>query len=431
MSELKQWSYTASHRVMVGLAQELKVQPGAHYRPTGYNSARVLSLRLVGVNPHYLPKIRTMQAELTMWAGLSDRTPVRIGQDGQAVIVEIPKPKPYWKQVTIEQLESCHYIRRGPVATIGLGLQDEPRRVNFSDPAMAHVFITGQTRSGKTNTQKLIGWNLAHNTTPIDSKLIIFDVAKKGYKWADFSNVAHLAHPVITDVAEADRVLCWLTQEIERRAMEHRIAPRFYILIDELKALADDSKVASDYLSRIASVGGEFGLHLVLSTQYPQIQMLGSAELKRNVTTRLCGRVDDASAAANALGMADSGAETLQGYGDFLLKDFHGLSRLTVAHLQEKHVSELPRAEITPLDLPDLDAVNNGPRLAKEPDPLTPEQVALALFNPMGINRLAGELSIGSTKARRVKEFADGIRAWAISNGYTIPYQQERRNLRP
>lgn len=418
MSELTKWSYQSSQRVMIGLAQELQIAPGTNYRPMGYNSARVLSLRLIALNPHYLPKIKTMQAQLTMWAGLPDKTPVRIGQDGQAVIIEIPKPAPYWKQVTIEQLAERHFIRRGPVATIGLGLQDEPRRINFQEPAMAHLFITGQTRSGKTNAQKLIGWNLAHNTEPAAARLIIFDVAKRGYKWADFGNVAHLAHPVITDVAEADRVLCWLTQEIERRALDRRIEPRLFILIDELKALIDDSKVASDYLSRIASVGGEFGLHLILSTQYPQIQMLGSAELKRNVTTRLCGRVDDSQAAANALGLADSGAETLQGYGDFLLKDSNGLSRLTVAHLLESHVAELARGEVTRLDLPNLDDVNNGPRFSKEPDPLEPEQVALALFKPMGINRLAGELSIGSTKARRVKEFADRIRAWAISNGY-------------
>lgn len=194
--------------------------------------------------------------------------------------------------------------------------------------------------------------------------------------------------------------------------------PLLFILIDELKALADDSKVASDYLSRIASVGGEFGLHLVLSTQYPQIGMLGSAELKRNVTTRLCGRVDDASAAANALGMADSGAETLQGYGDFLLKDFHGLSRLTVAHLQERHVSELPRAEIAPLDLPHLDDVNNGPRPGRPADDFTGDQIGFALFKNPSINAPQKELSIGGSKATRLRELAEQVRGWAKDNGY-------------
>jgi DNA segregation ATPase FtsK/SpoIIIE-like protein len=418
MSDLKTFCDVTSNRIAMGLAQELDVYPGRHYRGEGYSASRVLSLRLVGINPAYLPKVKKLQGQLSYWAGLSDEYRVRIGHDAHAVIIEVPKPKTFWKQVTIEQLEAGHLIRRGAIATLGLGLQDEPKRVNFTQAAMAHLFITGATRSGKTNTEKLIGWNLARNTSPADAQFLIFDVAKKGYKWSDFDNLAHLAHPVIKDITEADRVLSWLTLEIDRRATQRRITPRLFVFIDELKALNDDSQVASDYLSRVASVGGEFGLHLILSTQYPQIKMLGSAELKRNVTTRLCGKVDDATAAANALGIPDSGAETLGGYGDFLLKDFDGLSRLTVAHIQAKHIDQLERAEIMPLDLPDSDTANSGPKPSRQPDELEPEHVALALFEPMGINKLAGRLSIGSTKARRVKEFADAIRQWAFDNGH-------------
>lgn len=418
MNRLREWSYQSSQRVMAGLYQELGIQPNFHYQPSGYNASRVLSLRLVGVNPAYLPKIKGLQNQLAFWAGLSDEYQVRVGHDAHSIIVEIPKPKSHWKQVTVDDLELRRFIRRGPVATLGLGLQDNPKRINFQEVAMAHVLISGQTRSGKTNSQKLIAWNLAHNTTPDDSKLLIFDVAKRGFKWSDFENVAHLLHPLVTEINEADRVLAWLNLEIDKRGLERYTTPKIFVLVDELKALTDDSKVATDYLSRIASVGGEFGVHLVLATQYPQIKMLGSAELKRNVTTRLCGKVDDSQAAVNALGVADSGAETLGGYGDFLLKDFSGLSRLTVAHLEEKHVIELPRSDVQPLDLPDDDKVYDGPKFAKEAEPIEPEQVALALYKPMGINKLASELSVGSTKAKRVKEFADKIRAWAIANGY-------------
>lgn len=428
MSDLKTFCYQSSNRVLAGLAQELRIMPKVHYQPTGFNASRVLSLRLVGINPAYLPKIKGMQSQLTFWAGLRDEYQVRVGHDGHAVIVEIPKPKTFWKQVTIDDLESRRFIKRGPVATIGLGLQDNPKRINFQEASMAHVLISGQTRSGKTNSQRLIAWNIAHNTAPNDSRLIIFDVVKKGYKWADFGSVAHLAHPIVTEVNEANRVLCWFTQEIERRATGHYTTPKIFALIDELKALTDDSNVAANYLSRIASVGGEFGLHLILATQYPQIKMLaGSAELKRNVTTRLCGKVDDSQAAVNALGIADSGAESLQGYGDFLLKDFSGLSRLTVAHLQPKHVESLPHAEIQPLELPDDDMVNDGPKSSREPDDLEPEQIALALFQPMGINKLQKELGVGGNKATRIKNFADKIRQWAINNGYNaIPFHSNQ-----
>ena len=420
--ELKQFCYHTSQRVMMGLGQELKIHPNVHYRPAGYNTARVLSLRLVGVNPHYLAKISGMRNELTMWAGLNDKNRVRIGWDGQGIIVEIPKPPRFWQKVTIEQLESRRYLRRGMVATLGLGLQDEPRRINFQEATTAHVLISGLTRSGKTNTQRLIAWNLARNCSPEAVKLLIFDVAKKGHRWSDFNNVAHLAHPLITDVTEADGVLSWLIREIEQRGDQRRDTPRIFIVIDELKALIDDSPLAADYLGRLAAIGAEFGLHMVLATQYPQIKMLGNAELKRNLSTRLCGKVDSADAAANALGLPDTGAESLQGYGDFLLRDFSGLFRLTVAKLDAKHMGQLLRAQVTPLDLPaDSQAyreLGEKPQPRNKPEPLEPEQVALALFEPMGINRLAKRLGIGSTKASRVKKFAEDIRYWALSHGF-------------
>ena len=411
--------YIASYRIMTALQQELGLSPGVHYHPAGYNAARVMVLRLAGINPHYLPTITNLRDQLTMWAGLDDKSKIRIGWSGATILFEIPKPPPYWKQVTIETLEQRRMIRRGPVATLGLGLQDDPKRINFKEAALAHVFITGQTRSGKTNTQRLIGWNLVHNTTPDEAQLLILDVAKRGYKWRDFNYVSHLLHPVATNIPEADQILAWLSAEIDRRAEHDYTKPKLFCLIDELKALTDDSPLANSYLARIASIGGEFGLHLILATQYPQVKMLGSAELKRNITTRLCGKVDDATAAANALGLTGSGAEALQGYGDFLLKDFTGLSRLTVAKLEAHHVDQLPRGEARQLALPDPETIANGPKLLmRQPDPLEPEQVALALFEPMGNTRLGKQLGIGSGKANRVNHFARSMRSWALANGY-------------
>ena len=419
---VKQFCAQSSIRVMQGIHQEIGIAPSlGDYIPTGYASARVMTLKLVGVNPHYLTQIRGMQDQLTMWAGLDNKSRVRIGWQGTNILIEIPKPPQYWKQITIETMQDRRMIKRGAVATIGLGLQDEPKRINFNEAAMAHVFITGQTRSGKTNAQRLIGWNLCRNTTPDDTKLIIFDVAKRGYKWRDFGNVVNLAHPVVTDVAEAEAVLTWLVSEIDRRSVQGYITPRLFVLIDELKALTDDSDICRDKIARIASVGGEFGLHLILATQYPQVKMLGSAELKRNITTRLCGKVDDANAAANALGIADSGANLLQGYGDFLLKDFDSLSRLTVAKIEPSHVDGLERSETKRLPIQSVttDAINRPvPKSlshpSQQPQPFTPEEVAIALYNwgdgPIGVQKLRRLIGGGNLKrVERLRRHAGTI----------------------
>lgn len=423
---VKEFCYTAGYRIMAGLRQELGLRPGVNYHPSGHNAARVMSLKLAGVNPHYLPAIVGMRDQLTMWAGLDDKAKIRIGWLGTNILVEIPKPPEFWRAVTIETLARRRMIRRGPVVTLGLGLQDDPKRINFKEAAIAHVLISGQTRSGKTNAQKLMAWNIVHNTDPTESQLLIFDAAKRGFKWRDFENVDHLGHPLITDVPDAERALAWLVTEIERRAEGGYTAPRLFCVIDELKALTDDSRQAGQYLARIASVGGEFGLHLILATQYPQVKLLGGrAELKRNVTTRLCGRVDDATAAVNALGVAGSGAETLQGYGDFLLKDFDGLSRLTVAKIESRHVDSLPRGHGHRLNIPATDPLAGQlPQRARrqQPDCLTPAEIAPVLFQwggrPTGINKIQAQAGgVGSKKASRIQTFVKQLIALAHEQG--------------
>ena len=443
---LKAFCYNSSQRVMSGLWQEVGIAPNRDYRPDGYNSARVMTLRLTGINPHHLPKIRGMRDQLTMWAGLDDKSTIRIGHSGHAILVEIPKPRQYWAEITIEKMQARHMLKRGNIATLGMGLQDEPMRLNFNEAAMAHVLITGQTRSGKTNTQRLIAWNIAHNTTPQDAQLIIFDVAKRGYNWQDFGSVANLAHPVITTVPESDAVLGWATAEIERRASQRQITPRLFLMVDELKALVDDSQNAAASLARIAAVGGEFGMHLILATQYPQVKMLGgNAELKRNITTRLCGKVDDANAAANALGLPDTGAETLQGYGDFLLKDFDGIARMTVAKVDDFHIGGLDRGEIPRLPIqatPTTRAV-----AIQQPKPGTDREVGVILANwgpyRIGIGKIRNLVrehcgySISDDRARRLQmqcgrilyyaqKFAD---AGCIDDKGLMTHQQWRTRL--
>ena len=392
---VKDFCYTTAGQIMTGLKQEANLDPYTDYQPKAYNSARVMSLYLSGINPHHLSAIMGLRDQLTMWAGLDDKSKIRIGWVGTTILLEVPKPKQYWKEVTVEILEQRHMIRRGAVATLGLGPQDEPKRIDFKQAAMAHIFITGQTRSGKTNAQKLIGWNLARNNSPDEARLLIFDVAKRGYKWHDFNNIVHLAHPVITKIDEAEQVLAWLAAEIDRRADRRYTTPRIFCLIDELKALTDDSKMATATLPRIASIGGEFGLHLILATQYPQVKMLGSAELKRNVTTRLCGKVDDAQAATNSLGIKGSGAETLGGYGDFLLKDLDGLNRLTIAKIEDTHINQLERGEVTRLALPksNADTIYNDPPATTQRKPMQPEEAARLLIewpatHVMGLNKI-------------------------------------------
>ena len=86
-------------------------------------------------------------------------------------------------------------------------------------------------------------------------------------------------------------------------------------------------------------------------------------------------------------------------------------------------VTEVPRLDFGDLDPARVLEVTPSPSRA---EPVEPEHVAVALATGRGITWLAKELHIGSTKARRVKEFAQGIRAKLQELGYTIiPTYQE------
>jgi hypothetical protein len=168
-----------------------------------------------------------------------------------------------------------------------------------------------------------------------------------------------------------------------------------------------------------------------MATQYPQINVLGSVTAKRNVTTRICGKVDDATAAVNVLGIPGSGADRLMGRGDMLMQRAGepDLYRFVAAFIGQNTLDRMPHGPIEPIirELPDMDQINNADGTKpvgsdyQGPDPIEPQQLLVALYNEgalaerglMGITKLANLLGIGSKKAGRIQDYARQMLAWA------------------
>ncbi len=211
-----EFAYDRARRLIFGLQHEVGLVAGQHYQPRGHNSSRVVRRDLRQTSPSYLPIIRKNLEKLGMWAGLSDQdTGLRLGYSGLNIHIELPKPDRFWQPIDVKTLAERHYLRRGSVVTLGLGLQDEPVRLGWKDNDAGHILIAGQTRSGKTNAERMIAWHLARGNTPDDIRLIIMDVAKRGYNWSDFSQIPHLAHPIVDNVSTAARALAYLVKEID------------------------------------------------------------------------------------------------------------------------------------------------------------------------------------------------------------------------
>lgn len=293
-----------------------------------------------------------------------------------------------------------------------------------------HLLVAGATGSGKTNCQRLLVYDLASQNPPNDLNFILIDTRKRGKWWEDFAHIPHLAHPVIAEPQTALKALMWATSEIDRRAEMGTTKPKTFVCIDEVQSLLsvkDYQVEIGALLKDLTEAGREYGLHCILGLQNPTAEMMGgTADLKRNMVTRLVGKVDGGTAAYAATGQSNTGAEMLTGSGDFLLVDPMGVKRLTAALLTHRDIALLPRTENVPsLDLDpyqDVDYVLEQADVAhRQPDPPEPAHIAYALTDPdMSQRQLCRQFSIGFPKAKRVLAFAAQLRAELAGLGYYI-----------
>ncbi len=293
----------AATAVVGYLRQELNITPGVHYRfVEAMSGPRVLALTVV-INLRYALTVMGLSEQLSMAAGLDRGVSIRVDRGRRGTLaLEIPKPRGLWYNVPVTALPR----RRWLLASVGFDNEYRPALVNFADPLTPHLLIAGTTGSGKTNSQRLIVYDLASQNTPDDVQFILIDVRKRGAAWRPFERLLHLARPVITDDQTALKALAWLVAEIGRRAADGRNTPRVFVGIDETQTLFESEPFVK-LIVDVAATGREFGVHLVAVTQNPTVRQLGDITLKRNLSARLVGKVDDATAAHVATGQAGRG----------------------------------------------------------------------------------------------------------------------------
>jgi len=373
---------------------------------------QVFAFRLRLADPGDLSKVLGLSEQLALTMSVES---VRIARRLGTVDVEVSLPKAFHRSLPVKALRR----KGGPWVALGQTPAGTPVHVNLTGTRTCHTLVSGMTGSGKTVTEQLIAWTLAQDNEPGAVNLLLID-GKGGRAWWGFQRAAHLAHPVIGDAGEAVNAMTWALAELDRRKQSDWIKPRLFIVVDEVRELLDvGGEAIAEAIRRIAALGRDRGLHLVLATQHALVDALGGSIAKANLPLRLTGRVADSNAAYVATGVKNSGAEALQGNGDFLLTLAGETHRLQVAKLGNREIGRLERSDHTPrldfgnydpqrvLDVtPNPDDTNNEDGPGRPPDPLDPEHVAIALSTGRGITWLRNELGVGQNKATRVREFA-------------------------
>lgn len=400
------------------LGQELNIYPHFHYQVLkAISGPRVLCLNFQ-INPTHASSIISMASQLSMAAGLDGNTTIRIARgSGGTLRLEVPKPEALWFNVDIEHLPQPGRLR----LRFGLDHARRPVLMDFTNPLTPHLLIAGTTGSGKTNAVALLTFLLATQNKPKQVQLILLDTEKFGRNWRPFSNLPHLLHPIVTDREEAGRVLAWGLAEIDRRAQRPEPGPHLFFVIDEAQALLVKEPFPK-YIGHLARKGREFGVHLLAVVHKPTREQLGSPDIKVDLSTRLVGRVDDATSAFVATGQKQTGAELLTSAGDMLFVKPGGVTRLFMA-LAPKDTSDLPRVDrVRRLELAQYEDIDHVIAQTKRlPDPVDPGHVAFALVDTNASQRsLVEQLSIGFPKAKRLKTFAHVLQQELLRLGYGI-----------
>ncbi|MBW2574718.1 MAG: DNA translocase FtsK 4TM domain-containing protein [Deltaproteobacteria bacterium] len=231
---------------------------------------------------------------------------------------------------------------------------------------MPHLLIAGATGTGKSVALNAMICSLLYKATPDEVKLIMVD--PKRIELSNYDGIPHLISPVVTDPRKATNSLFWVVREMERRYEllsenkarhikqynqkidKENIAkegdtskklPYIVVIIDEL---ADLMLVASRdvevSLTRIAQMARAAGIHLILATQRPSVDVL-TGIIKANFPTRLTFQVSSKTDSRTIIDT--NGAENLLGNGDmlFLPPGTAKLQRIHGAFISETELSRI------------------------------------------------------------------------------------------
>lgn len=308
-------------------------------------------------------KIAVLAEELAMALG---KRAARVYREGEAINIEVPRNK----TEPVRLLPLCQRLATVPPMTAILGLDPDgvPLLLRLTAPDVAHILIAGTTGSGKTALARTLLASLAMHNRQGEVQLVLID--PKGRGFAQLAALPHVLGGVVSEPPVAIDRLRWLVQEMERRDRSRTSMPVLVVAVDELADLIQTGGAAVvAMLTRLSQRGREAGIHLVACTQKPTAALIGGA-MKANFPVRLVGAVASSDEARYACGVSDSGAEKLEGHGDFLLVAKGETVRFQAAWLGKQDLEQIAttlaegsrsrRWSCAPAGEPDSPAADDG-----------------------------------------------------------------------
>ena len=329
--------------------------------------------------------------------------------------------------------------------TVWLGKDVAGRAIGADLAKMPHLLVAGTTGAGKSGCVNAMLASVLTRATPHELRLVLVD--PKQVELNHYDSIPHLLTPVITSPRKAATALQNLVREMEQRysymslartrslielnkvRASRQEAPLPYILcvIDEL---ADLMMVApadvEDSIIRLAQKARAVGIHLVLATQSPRVDVI-TGMIKANVPSRIAFSVS--SQTDSRVILDQNGAESLLGQGDMLFSPVgtSRLQRIQGAYVDESEIEKLTNAwrkqgepEFREELLEEVEEVAEesaaDPDFDPDEDPLLPDAVRLvAEMQTASTSMLQRRLRLGYTRAGRL---IDMLERRGVISGY-------------
>jgi S-DNA-T family DNA segregation ATPase FtsK/SpoIIIE len=256
-----------------------------------------------------------------------------------AIGVEVPNKKRHL--VTLGDILTSDVAKADHdpmLVSLGMDVSGTPRMLRLTE--LPHVLIAGATGAGKSSMVNSLLTSILMRATPDQVRLILVD--PKRVELGQYNNAPHLLTRVITNPKKAADALQWAVAEMDRRydlladagvrdidsyresfdagGLDEEMFDRFpyiVLVVDELNDLMMVAgRIVEDSIVRIAQMARAVGIHLVLATQRPSVNVI-TGVIKANVPSRLAFSV--ASQTDSRVIIDQGGADKLVGLGDMLV----------------------------------------------------------------------------------------------------------------
>lgn len=325
-----------------------------------------------------------------------------------------------------EVLEDPGFLNSSSPLVIGLGKDITGIPVIADLTKMPHLLIAGATGSGKSVCLNALIISILYKARPEQVRFLMID--PKVVELSIYNGIGHLLTPVVTEPKKASLALRNMVKEMNRRyetfareevreiaaynelvaagKCEGETLPYYVVIIDELADLMLVSPgEVEDSIARLAQMSRAAGIHLVIATQRPSVDVL-TGVIKANITSRVSFTVSSQVDSRTILDMA--GAEKLLGRGDML---FHPVGAVKPIRVQGAYISEREIKRITDFIKEqgwaeyevDLETLEGEEEELFEPDELFPDAVELVVrTGQASISLLQRRFRIGYTRAARL-----------------------------